>query len=141
MAATLHMQRPRHSLLIFAAVLLASATILTTTCSSSRTGDEPATLVYVGSSDDSWAAMQIVLIELDYRIVSENRDEGKIRAVRDAADSHPASVLTIDQIGRTDTISIFVRASSAPGDPELAADQRDSLASEFLTDVKGLLYK
>lgn len=115
--------------------------ILPTACSSASKTDDPATLIYVGSSDDTWTAMHIVLIELDYDVETENRDEGRIRATRSAGDDRPASVLTIDQIGRHETISIYVRAMAAPGEPTLALDQAERLAQEFLSPVKALLYQ
>lgn len=115
--------------------------ILPTACSSASKTDDPATLVYVGSSDDTWTAAHIVLIELDYDVESENRNEGKIRAIRSAGDDHSASVLTIDQIGRHDTISIYIRAMAAPGQPTMAPDQAERLAQEFLSPFKALLYK
>jgi len=122
-------------------VLLVSPAIFIAACSSTPKPDDPATLVYVGSSDDTWTALQIVLIELDYDVVSEDRNEGTIRATRAADDTRPGSVLTIDQIARHDTISLFVRAAGAAGGPSLDDVQRQTLAKEFLGLVKSLLYK
>jgi len=119
---------------------LVSSAVFTAACSSTSKTDQPATLVYVGSSDDTWTAMQIVLIELDYDITSEDRNEGRIKATRAADGTRPGSVLAIDQVARTDTISLYVRAAAAAGDPSLDDMQRQTLAEEFLGPVKALLY-
>jgi hypothetical protein len=109
-------------------------------CSSTSTTGEPATLVYVGSSDDTWTAIHIVLVDLDYDVEQENRDEGTIRAIRSASENRPRSVLTVDQVARTETISLYVRAAAAPGDPPMDETRRRQLAEEFLAPVKELLY-
>lgn len=121
-------------------LLLVSPAIIIAACSSTQKADDPATLVYVGSSDDTWTAMQIVLIELDYDVMSEDRNEGTITATRAADGTRSAAVLTIDQVARHDTISLYVRAAAAAGDPSLDDVQRQTLAEEFLGPVKALLY-
>ena len=109
-------------------------------CSSTSTTGDPAVLVYVGSSDDTWTAIHIVLVDLDYDVEEENRDEGTIRAIRSAGETGGRSVLTIDQVARTETISLYVRAETAPGDPPMDETRRRELAEEFLEPVKELLY-
>lgn len=122
-------------------LLLVITAIVIAACSSTSTTGEPETLVYVGSSDDTWTAIHIVLIDLDYDVEKENRDEGTIRATRSADETRPRSVLTIDQVARTETISLYVRAQAAPGDPPMDDSRRRELAAEFLEPVKKLLYK
>jgi hypothetical protein len=121
-------------------LLLVSSVVLTTACSSTSKADDPATLVYVGSPNDTWTAIHIVLIDLDYDVASEDRNEGKIRATRTADGTRPGSVLTIDQVARHDTISLYVRAEAASGDSPMDAAQRQDLAKAFLEPVKALLY-
>lgn len=121
-------------------LLLVITAMAIAACSSTSTTGDPATLVYVGSSDDTWTAIHIVLVDLDYDVEKENRDEGTIRAIRSAGDTRPRSVLTIDQVARTETISLYVRAEAAPGDPPLDDTRRRELAEEFLQPVKELLY-
>jgi hypothetical protein len=122
-------------------LLLVIAAVGIAACTSSFGTGEPATLVYVGSSDDTWTAIHIVLIDLDYDVEKENRDEGTIRATRTADETRPRSVLTIDQVARTETISLYVRAQAVPGDPPMDEDQSRALAEEFLQPVRELLYK
>jgi hypothetical protein len=110
-------------------------------CSSSTGTDKPWVIQYVGSSDNTWTAMQIVLIDLDYTVESENRNEGRIRATRVADEAKPASVLSIDQIARQDMVNLFIKVSAAPGEPELDPEQREALAQEFLEPVNELLFK
>jgi hypothetical protein len=123
------------------AAIVCGGVVIAGGCSSTGKPNQPSSLVYVGSSDDTWTAMHIVLIDLDYTVESEHRDEGRIRAIREADGDRPASVLTVNQVARHETISLYVRAAAAPGEPELSAGERQRLAQEFLAPVEGLLYK
>ena len=121
------------------ALVLAIASLIG--CSSTSGGDKPWVIQYVGSSDNTWTAMQITLIDLDYTVESEHRDEGRIRAVREATDTRPASVLDIDQLARQDMVDLYIKVEAAPGEPPLDATQKEALAQEFIEPVKKLLFK
>lgn len=140
------MSRHRHTSAASPALVIGLATAIGTLvlaggCTSAHGTGEPATLIYVGSPDDTWTAIHIALADLGYDVEREDRNEGTIRAVRQPTGDQLGSVLTIDQIWRQETISIYVRAFAADGDPELTAAQRDALTQELLDPVRGLLYK
>lgn len=110
-------------------------------CTSSATGGDPWSTHYVGSPDDVWTSLHISLVELDYDVESENRDEGLIRAVRTCDDATSTVVLSIDQIMRSEEVRVYVRVGAGPDEPTLSRDQQEKFAKEFLAIVNGLLYK
>ena len=110
-------------------------------CSSSGASGDPWTTHYVGSPDDVWDAIHISLIDLNYDVERENRDEGTIRAVRDAGEAGPAAVLSIDQVMRTNDVNVYVRVAGTADGPVMSRDQQAALAREFLAGVNGLLYE
>lgn len=110
-------------------------------CASSNADEDPWSTHYVGSPDDVWVSIHIALIELDYDVESENREDGKVRAVRDGDDENSTVVLSIDQIMRSGEVRVYVRVASEPGEPALSRDQQETFAKEFLAVVNGILYK
>ena len=105
-------------------------------CASSATDGDPWSTHYVGSPDDVWVSIHIALVELDYEVESENREDGKVRAVRDGDDEN-----SIDQIMRSEEVRVYVRVASGPGEPTMSRDQQEESAKAFLALVNGLLYK
>ncbi len=110
-------------------------------CASSSPEDAPLNTWYVGSPNYTWEAIHVSLEKLGYRVESENRDDGTLRAARPARDDNPASALQIDQVMRTDAVKIYVRAQPAPNGPAIDQATRHKLAQEFLTTLNKLLYK
>ena len=122
------------------AVLLFSACLLAGACASMSGDDGPWSTQYVGPPNDVWDAIHMVLFDLDYEVEEENRNEGTIRATREAGDSHPGAVLSIDQIMRGDMVSVYVRVAALDGAPVMDRDQQGIVAAEFLAPLKGILY-
>lgn len=102
--------------------------------------DEPWSTQYVGPPNDVWDAIHMVLFDLDYEVEEENRNDGTIRATRDAGDSGAGAVLQIDQIMRGDMVSVYVKVVALEGHPAMSRDQQGVLATDFLTPLKGILY-
>jgi len=110
-------------------------------CASSATGGDPWSTHYVGSPDDVWVSIHIALVELDYDVESENREDGKVRAVRDGDDENSTVVLSIDQIMRNEEVKVYVRVAEGPGEPAMSRNLMEKHAKDFLALVNGLLYK
>ena len=110
-------------------------------CAATKPSSDPWVLSYVGSPDDVWVACHIALVELDYDVESENRQDGLVRAVRAAAEEGSTEVLSLDQIMRTNDVKVYVRAAAGPDQPAMDFSRKEELAKEFLAMVNGLLFK
>ena len=110
-------------------------------CASSATDGDPWSTHYVGSPDDVWVSIHIALVELDYDVESENREDGKVRAVRNGDDENSTVVLSIDQIMRNEEVKVYVRVAAGPGEPAMSRNLMEKHAKDFLALVNGLLYK
>lgn len=121
-------------------VLVFSAFLFVGACSSISGDDDPWSTQYVGPPNDVWDAIHMVLFDLDYEVDEENRNDGKIRATREASDSRKGAVLHIDQIMRGEIVSVYVRVAEPDGAPIMDRDQQGVMAAEFLTPIKGILY-
>ena len=110
-------------------------------CTSSSHKQAPLTTWYVGSPDYTWEAIHVSLENLGYGVKAENRENGTLQAARPVGDESPACTLQIDQIMRTDTVKIYVRAAPAPDGSAIDQETRHKLAQEYLTALNKLLYK
>lgn len=122
-------------------VILVVVSIWVVGCSSASNTGDPWVIQYVGSSDNTWTAIHIALIDLDYTVEKEDRNEGRIRAVREAEDGRAGSVLVIDQMAQHDMVNVYVKVEAVPGEPALDRAQREVFANEFVDPVKQLLFK
>ena len=69
---------------------------------------------YFTNPDRVWGTIQLALIDLDYEVVSENRDDGVIRATSEPAEDGTVIALAIDQVMRTeDQVHVYVKPSFA----------------------------
>lgn len=109
-------------------------------CAITQPSSDPWTLSYVGSPDAVWSAIHVALINLDYDVESENRNDGVIRALRGGTDDAPAAILSIDQVMRSDDVKVFIRVAAAPEEPAFTFDQREAAAEEFRSALEILLY-
>jgi len=110
-------------------------------CASSTAEGDPWTTHYVGDPDQVWEAMHISLLELDYNIESENRDEGTIRAVRPGDAEGAKVMLSIDQMMVTNNVKVYIRVAAGAGEPAMSRDQQEKHTKDLLALVNGLLYK
>jgi hypothetical protein len=110
-------------------------------CAATKPSSDPWVINYVGSPDDVWVACHIALVELDYDVESENRQDGLIRAVRPGAAEGSTEVLSLDQLMRSNDVKVYVRAAAGPDQPTMDFARRETLAKEFMALVDGLLFK
>lgn len=110
-------------------------------CAATRPSSDPWVINYVGSPDDVWVACHIALVELDYDVESENRDDGLVRAVRPGVAEDSTEVLSLDQLMRSNDVKVYVRAAAGPGQPAMDFSRKETLAKEFMAVVNGLLFK
>ncbi|MEJ2581254.1 MAG: hypothetical protein P8127_06395 [Acidobacteriota bacterium] len=100
---------------------------------------------YLGSSDDSWtatffkdpdrvwSAIELVLIDLDYEVVEENRTDGMVRAQSDPAEDGTVVALAIDQVMRTnDQVNVYVKPSFVGDAGSRNPDALKAAADEFV---------
>jgi len=126
-----------------ATVILATAFVVMVNfgCAATQPSSDPWVINYTGSPDDVWVACHIALADLDYEVESENRQDGRVRAVRSGAEEGSTEVLSLDQIMRTNDVKVYVRASAGPDQPTMDFSRREALAKEFMALVNGLLFK
>jgi hypothetical protein len=110
-------------------------------CAAAKPSADPWMTHYVGSPDDVWIALHIALVDLEYDVESENREDGKIRAVSEAEGDESSVVLTIDQVMRNNEVQVFVRVAAGPDEPAMGFAQREKHAKDLLALVNGVLYK
>ena len=97
---------------------------------------------YFTNPDRVWNAIQLALIDLDYEVQSENRDDGVIRAASEPAEDGTVIALAIDQVMRTeDQVHVYVKPSFA-GDqgstnPDLLRAAAEELIKAFDEKLKG----
>lgn len=120
---------------------MALAAVVSFGCAATQPSSDPWVINYVGSPDDVWVACHIALVELDYDVASENREDGLIRAVRPGAEEGSTEVLSLDQIMRTNDVKVYVRAAAEPDQPAMDFARKEALAKEFMALVNGLLFK
>lgn len=110
-------------------------------CASLKTEGDPWTTHYVGDPDRVWTALHISLVELDYDVETENREEGTIHAIGTGDVEGASVVLSIDQMMVTNNVKVYVRVAAGAGEPAMSRDQQEKHAKDLLALVNGLLYK
>jgi len=110
-------------------------------CAATQPSSDPWVINFVGSPDDVWVACHIALVDLDYDVESENREDGIVRAVRPGTEEGSIEVLSLDQIMRSNDVKVYVRTAAGPGQPDMDTARKETLAKEFMALVNGLLYK
>jgi hypothetical protein len=90
--------------------------------------------------DTVWAAIELVLLELDYEIVAKHRPDGVIRAEPGAADDGTVIALAIDQVARTDDqVSVYVKPSFVGDGGSVDPDLLKAAADNFVRTLRGKL--
>jgi uncharacterized lipoprotein len=97
---------------------------------------------YFTDPDRVWGTLQLVLIDLDYEVVSENRDDGIIRARSEPAEDGTVINLAIDQVMRTqDQVNVYIKPSFAEGqgsaNPDLLRTAADELIKAMDEKLRG----
>ena len=126
------------------AVALVVAIVVTLPACSTFKGSSEGTwnTSYFANPDRVWNAIQLALIDLDYEVQSENRDDGVIRAASVPAEDGTVIALAIDQVMRTEgQVHVYVKPSFA-GDqgstnPDLLRAAAEELIKAFDEKLKG----
>jgi len=92
--------------------------------------------------DRVWNAIQLVLIELDYEVIEENRDDGVIRTESNPAEDGAVITLAIDQVMRTnDQVKVYVKPSfsgnAGARNPDLLKAAADDFVKALEEKLKG----
>jgi hypothetical protein len=87
-----------------------------------------------------WAAIELAVIEIEYRIEESDEMQGTVRAVSNTGGKGPEIVLNISQVGHgSDQVSVYVKPSfseaGGSGDPDLL----DEASAEFMKHLNELL--
>jgi hypothetical protein len=117
---------------------LAALAVSVLSCSTSNVPSETTwTTTSFKDPDRVWNAIQLVLIELDYEVIEENRDDGVIRSVSDAAEDGTVIALAIDQVMRTnDQVKVYVKPSFSGTAGTRNPDLLKAAADEFVKAVE-----
>ena len=87
-----------------------------------------------------WEAIQLSLIELDYEVESENREDGIIRAISEPAEDGTVITLAIDQVMRTgDQVHVYVKPSFAGDKGSTNPDLLRAAADELMKTLNDKL--
>lgn len=90
--------------------------------------------------DRVWEAIQLSLIELDYEVESENREDGVIRATSEPAEDGTVIALAIDQVMRTeDQVHVYVKPSYTGDGGSEDLDRLKAAADEFMKTLNDKL--
>lgn len=108
----------------------------------------PACSTFKGSSDGTWStsfftnpnrvwdAIQLALIDLDYEVQSENREDGVIRAASEPAEDGTVIALAIDQVMRTDDqVHVYIKPSFTGDEGSTNPDLLRAAADEFIKAI------
>lgn len=88
---------------------------------------------YFTNPDRVWGAIQLALIDLDYEVESENREDGIIRATSEPAEDGTVIALAIDQVMRTaDQVHVYVKPSFAGDQGSTNPDLLRAAADELI---------
>jgi hypothetical protein len=87
-----------------------------------------------------WAAIELAVIEIEYRIEESDEMQGTVRAVSNTGGKGPEIVLNISQVGHgSDQVSVYVKPSfseaGGSGDPDLL----EAATAEFMKHLNELL--
>ena len=88
---------------------------------------------YFTNPDRVWNAIQLALIDLEYEVQSENRDDGVIRAVSEPSEDGTVIALAIDQVMRTeDQVHVYIKPSFSGGEGSTNPDLLRAAADEVI---------
>ena len=87
-----------------------------------------------------WAAIELAVIEIEYRVEESDEMQGTMRAVSNTGGKGPEIVLDISQVAHgSDQVSVYVKPSfseaGGTGDPDLL----DAASAEFMKHLNALL--
>ena len=95
---------------------------------------------YVRDPFRVWSALELTLIDLEYRVEESDQMQGTLRGVENTGGKGPEIVLDISQVARgSDQVSVYVKPSFSEagetGDPDLL----EAAAAKFMKYLNDLL--
>jgi hypothetical protein len=118
-----------------AAFAIVSLLVVGSACTSSK-GDSQWRGNYFKDPDSVWNAIELTLLELDYDVTDENREDGIIRAESESSEGGAVVVLAIDQVMRTqDQVNVFVKPSFATGATDADPDRLKAAGDAFMKSL------
>ena len=87
-----------------------------------------------------WAAIELALIEIEYRVEESDEMQGTLRAVSNTGGKGSEIVLDISQVGRSsDQVSVYVKPSFSEAGGATDPDLLEAAAAEFMKHLNALL--
>jgi hypothetical protein len=87
-----------------------------------------------------WAAIELALIEIEYRVEESDEMQGTIRAVSNTGGKGPEIVLDISQVAYgSDRVSVYVKPSFSEAGGTGDQDDLEAAAAEFMKHLNDLL--
>ena len=129
-------QRRRELAVVTLLVLLAIAGCSTWSSDSSDTSRAN----FVRDPFRVWSAIELAVIEIEYRVEESDEMQGTLRAVSNTGGKGPEIVLDISQVGRGgDHVSVFVKPSFSEAGGTGDQDLLDQAATAFMKRLDELL--
>jgi hypothetical protein len=124
-----------------ATIAIISVVISMAACSSFQNSPEGTwTATYFENPDRVWNAIELALLDLDYEVVTENREDGVIRAEKNDGDDGTVIALAIDQVMRTeDQVNVYVKPSFGGDQGSVDPGLLKAAADEFVKAVEDKL--
>jgi len=95
---------------------------------------------YVRDPFRVWSALELTLIDLEYRVEESNEMQGTIRGVENTGGKGPEIVLDISQVGHgSDQVSVYVKPSFSEAGGTGDQDLLDQAATAFMKRLDELL--
>ena len=95
---------------------------------------------YVRDPFRVWAALELTLVDLEYRVEASNEMQGTIRGVENTGGKGPEIVLDISQVGHgSDQVSVYVKPSFSEAGGTGDQDLLDQAATAFMKRLDELL--
>ena len=95
---------------------------------------------YVRDPFRVWSALELALIDLEYRVEESDQMQGTMRGVANTGGKGPEIVLDISQVGHgSDQVSVFVKPSFSESGGKGDQDLLDKAATAFMKRLDELL--
>ena len=95
---------------------------------------------YVRDPFRVWSALELTLVDLEYRVEESDQMQGTIRGVENTGGKGPEVVLDISQVGHgSDHVSVYVKPSFSEAGGTGDQDVLDKAATAFMKRLDELL--
>ena len=123
----------RRSVVMAVVALLVCLSVSIGCSSASRSASDGVVGSYFQNPDRVWAAIQEILVDLEYDVAESNRPDGTLRTEPRADGDGIEIVLVIDQVMYTfDQVKVYIKAADGDGETHASPAQLEAAAKEFL---------